>query len=104
MRPPNATDDVADAEHEALTSHGLKHWRTFGVAEWRHVGDGVLGFVLGSALPLALFYGFYKQVNLTAAIIAVLMWSGVVFAWHRRRTGGADVFSAMTFASAVVEA
>jgi intracellular septation protein A len=82
----------------------IKHWRTFGPEEWGHVREGALGLFLGSLLPVGLFYVTYRVWGLTAAIVAVLAWSGLVFAWHRRRTGGADVFSATTFGFACTKA
>src|SRR5919201_6914558 len=82
----------------------IKHWRTFGPAEWRHVREGALGLVLGSVLPVALFYVAFRAWSFTAAVVLVLAWSAVVFGWHRRRTGGADVFSATTFGFACVKA
>src|ERR671936_1092435 len=82
----------------------IKHWRTFGPAEWRHVREGAIGLVLGSVLPVGLFYVAYRSWSFTAAVGLVLTWSALVFAWHRRRTGGADVFSATTFRFACVKA
>ena len=82
----------------------LKHWRHFGRQEWRHVGDGIKGFLLGSALPLISFYAALKWWNLSGAVLVVLGWSAVVFVWHRRRTGQSDVFSAVTFGFAFLEA
>jgi hypothetical protein len=67
----------------------IKHWRSFGAAEWGHVKEGAVGLALGSLLPVALFYVGFRA------------W---VFAWHYRRTGGADVFSATTFGFACVKA
>jgi len=32
----------------------IKHWRAFGVEEWGHVKEGLLGLLLGSLLPVAL--------------------------------------------------
>jgi intracellular septation protein A len=82
----------------------LKHWRSFGAAEWRHVKDGALGLLLGSLLPVALFYVGYQVWGFSAAVVIVLVWSALVFTWHYRRTGGADVFSATTFGFACVKA
>jgi intracellular septation protein A len=82
----------------------VRHWRTFGRAEWRHVGDGVLGFVFGQALPLLSFYLALKFLSFTAAVLIVLAWSTVVFGLHLRRTREADIFSAATFAFALLEA
>src|ERR671932_1714934 len=59
-----------------MESLQIKHWRSFGAAEWGHVKEGAIG----------------------------LTWSAAVFAWHYRRTGGADVFSATTFGFACVKA
>lgn len=82
----------------------LKHWRSFGVEEWSHVKDGVLGLLLGSILPVGLFYVSFRTWGFTTAVLAVLGWSMLVFTWHYRRTGGADVFSATTFGLACVKA
>jgi hypothetical protein len=85
-------------------SAAMKHWRAFGPAEWRHVRQGAVGLVLGSVLPVGLFYVSYRAWSFTAAVLVVLAWSALVFGWHRRRTGGADVFSATTFVFACVKA
>ena len=82
----------------------IKHWRSFGPAEWLHVREGLLGLALGSLLPVALFYTAFRVWGFSVAVIAVLTWSAAVFAWHRQRTGGADVFSASTFGFACVKA
>jgi len=82
----------------------MKHWRSFGAAEWGHVKEGVLGLVLGSLLPVALFYVAFQTWGFSVAVVVVLTWSALVFVWHYRRTGGADVFSATTFGFACVKA
>ena len=82
----------------------IKHWRAFGPGEWRHVREGALGLVLGSILPVVLFYAAYRLASFTTAVVLVLAWSALIFAWHRRRTGGADVFSATTFVFACIKA
>src|SRR5947209_4112033 len=82
----------------------LKHWRSFGAAEWGHVKDGAIGLVLGSLLPVALFYVAFRTLGFSAAVVIVLGWSAAIFTWHFRRTGGADVFSATTFGFACVKA
>jgi hypothetical protein len=82
----------------------IKHWRAFGAEEWGHVRQGVLGLVLGSLLPVALFYVGLRTWGFSEAVVIVLTWSAAVFAWHYRRTRGADVFSATTFAFACVKA
>src|SRR5919198_4946761 len=82
---------------QAPSTEGIKHWRTFGPAEWYHVREGALGLLLGSLLPVALFYGAYRLASFSAAVVLVLTWSALIFAWHRQRTGAADVFSATTF-------
>jgi intracellular septation protein A len=89
---------------EAPPQAALKHWRTFGAAEWSHVKEGVIGLVLGSLLPVGVFYVAFQTQGFSAAVLIVLGWSALVFAWHYRRTGGADVFSATTFALACVKA
>jgi hypothetical protein len=88
----------------ATAQVSMKHWRAFGPAEWGHVKEGAIGLVLGSLLPVALFYGAFRTWGFSPAVILVLTWSAVVFAWHYRRTGGADVFSATTFGFACVKA
>ena len=82
----------------------IKHWRSFGAAEWRHVKEGALGLALGSLLPVALFYVGFRAWGFSAAVIIVLTWAAAVFAWHYQRTRGADVFSATTFGFACVKA
>ena len=82
----------------------IKHWRTFGAAEWGHVREGLLGLVLGSLLPVGLFYVGLRAWGFSVAVIIVLTWSAAVFAWHYRRTRGADVFSATTFGFACIKA
>jgi intracellular septation protein A len=83
---------------------GLKHWRSFDVDEWNHVKDGLLGLLLGSILPVGLFYISFRAWGFTAAVLTVLGWSMLVFGWHYRRTRGADVFSATTFGFACIKA
>jgi intracellular septation protein A len=92
-------DSPPHAQHELL-----KHWRAFGSAEWQHVKDGALGLLLGSVLPVALFYVALRVWSFPVAVLAVLGWSAAIFAWHRRRTGDADVFSAATFGFACLQA
>jgi intracellular septation protein A len=82
----------------------LKHWRSFEKAEWLHVKDGAVGLVLGSLLPVCLFYAGYQTLGFSSAVVIVLVWSALVFAWHYRRTGAADVFSATTFGFACIKA
>jgi len=82
----------------------LKHWRTFGAAEWSHVKEGAIGLLLGSLLPVVLFYAGFRAWGFSAAVLLVLSWSALIFAWHYRRTGSADVFSATTFGFACVKA
>ena len=82
----------------------IKHWRTFGVEEWGHVKEGAIGLVLGSLLPVLLFYLSITTWGFSTAVVVVLTWSAAVFAWHFSRTRGADVFSATTFAFACVKA
>jgi intracellular septation protein A len=82
----------------------IKHWRAFGAAEWGHVKEGAIGLILGSLLPVGLFYVTFRTFNFAAAVVAVLTWSTLIFVWHLRRTGGADVFSATTFGFACVKA
>jgi intracellular septation protein A len=82
----------------------IKHWRTFGAAEWGHVREGLLGLVLGSLLPVGLFYVALRAAGFSEAVLIVLTWSAGVFVWHYRRTGGADVFSATTFGFACIKA
>jgi hypothetical protein len=82
----------------------IKHWRTFGAEEWGHVKEGAIGLVLGSLLPVLLFYVSFRTWGFSAAVLVVLTWSAAVFGWHYRRTRGADVFSATTFVFACVKA
>jgi hypothetical protein len=82
----------------------IKHWRAFGIEEWGHVKEGALGLVLGSLLPVALFYVGYRSWGFSVAVVIVLSWSAAIFAWHYRRGRGADVFSATTFGFACVKA
>jgi intracellular septation protein A len=96
-RPTSRAGDDAPAV-------SIKHWRSFGLAEWLHVREGLLGLALGSLLPVALFYTSYRLWGFSTAVVSVLTWSGAVFVWHRRRTGGVDVFSATTFVFACVKA
>lgn len=82
----------------------LKSWRNFGRDEWRHVRDGGIGLILGSVLPVLLFYVGFQQLGFSAAVVIVLTWSALIFGFHFRRTRRADVFSATTFAFACVKA
>jgi hypothetical protein len=86
------------------TQPTIKHWRSFDAAEWGHVKEGVLGLVLGSLLPVALFYVAFRSWGFATAVVVVLSWSAGVFLWHYRRAHGADVFSATTFGFACVKA
>jgi intracellular septation protein A len=89
---------------ELTPQASIKHWRTFGAAEWGHVREGMLGLVLGSLLPVGLFYVGLRLWGFSEAVVIVLAWSAAVFVWHFRRTHGADVFSATTFGFACVKA
>jgi intracellular septation protein A len=82
----------------------FKHWRAFGAAEWTHVRNGAIGLVLGSLMPVAVFYVSMQTWGFSVAVVLVLSWSALIFGWHYRRTGGADVFSATTFGFACVKA
>jgi intracellular septation protein A len=82
----------------------IKHWRAFGPGEWDHVKEGVVGMVLGSLLPVVLFYVSFRSWGFSPAVVVVLAWSAAIFAWHYGRTRGADVFSATTFAFACTKA
>src|SRR5947208_1396245 len=62
----------------------IKHWRTFGVEEWGHVKEGAIGLVLGSLLPVLLFYIGYRTWGFSVAGVIVLSWSAAVLAWHYR--------------------
>ena len=44
----------------------LKHWRTFGPAEWTHVKEGAIGVGLGSLLPVAIFYVAFRTLGFSA--------------------------------------
>jgi intracellular septation protein A len=85
-------------------SDGIKHWRSFGPAEWGHVRDGLLGAAVGGLLPVVLYITIVNTWGFRPAVVAVLTWSALVFFWHRRRTGGIDVFSASAFAFGCVKA
>jgi intracellular septation protein A len=86
------------------TQPSIKHWRTFGAEEWGHVREGALGLILGSVLPVAIFYICHQTWGFAVAVVAVLSWSTLIFVWHYRRTHGADVFSATTFGFACIKA
>ena len=101
MEAPPTTRGSGDDDAPAIS---IKHWRDFGSAEWRHIREGGLGLLLGSVLPVAVFYVALRGWGFSTAVVTVLTWSALVFAWHRRRTGGADVFSATTFTFACVKA
>src|ERR1700730_10429067 len=81
-----------------------KHWRAFGPEERGPVRQGVSRLVFGSLLPVALFYVGLRAWGFSEAVVIVLTWSAAVFAWHYRRTRGADVSSATTFGFACVKA
>jgi intracellular septation protein A len=82
----------------------VKHWRHFGTSEWDHVKDGLIGLVLGTLLPVGLFYATYRLFSFSLAVVVVLVWSGLVFFWHRRLAHRFDVFSASTFVFACFKA
>ena len=82
----------------------IKHWRSFGADDWTHVKEGILGLVLGSLLPVGIFYAAFRTQGFAIAVVAVLAWSAAVFVWHYRRSGGVDVFSATTFVFACTKA
>jgi intracellular septation protein A len=76
----------------------------FGPAEWSHVKNGVIGLVLGSLVPVGVFYVAIQTWGFSVAVVLVLAWSALVFSWHFSRTGSADVFSATTFGFACIKA
>jgi hypothetical protein len=82
----------------------IKHWRSFGAEEWGHVKDGAVGLLLGSLVPVALFYVSFRTWGFSTAVVLVLIWSAAIFTWHYRRAHGADVFSGITFCFACVKA
>jgi hypothetical protein len=82
----------------------MKDWRAFGAEEWGHVKEGARGLALGSLLPVGIFYAGFRLWSFPAAVVAVLVWASLVFGWHRRRTGRADVFSASAFGFACLQA
>ncbi|MGI9145067.1 MAG: VC0807 family protein [Chloroflexota bacterium] len=82
----------------------IKHWRTFGAEEWSHVRGGILGLVLGSLVPVGVFYVGLRAWGFSEAVLIVLAWSAAVFVWHYGHTRAADVFSASTFSFACVKA
>jgi intracellular septation protein A len=83
---------------------GIKHWRSFGAAEWGHVRGGLLGAAVGGLFPVALYIATVNTWGFRPAVVAVLVWSALVFVWHRRRTGGVDVFSASAFGFGCIKA
>src|SRR5215468_10579378 len=83
---------------------GIKHWRTFGAAEWGHVKEGAFGLLLGSILPVAVFYVALRAWGFSIAVVLILSWSAAVFVWHFRRAHGVDVFSGTTFVFACIKA
>jgi hypothetical protein len=87
-----------------MTAARMKDWRAFGAEEWRHVKEGARGLALGSVLPVGIFYAGFRLWSFPAAVVAVLAWASLVFAWHRRSTGRADVFSASAFGFACLQA
>jgi len=99
---PHNTASLIDSPSASQPS--VKDWRSFGAAEWRHVKDGALGLLLGSLLPVVFFYVGTNVSSFQTGVVIVLSWSALVFAWHWRRTGGADIFSSTTFAFACVKA
>jgi intracellular septation protein A len=82
----------------------LTHWRAFSASDWQHVRAGVVGLALGSLVPVIVFYAAFRLWGFPNAVVLVLAWSAVVFAWHFRETRSADVFSATTFAFACTKA
>jgi hypothetical protein len=92
------------SETPRASEPAVKHWRSFGVSEWRHVKDGVIGLFLGSLVPVGLYYVSRQTWGYSTAVVLVLAWSALVFAWHYRRTHSPDVFSATTFGFACVKA
>lgn len=88
----------------ALATRAVKHWRSFGPEEWAHVQEGAWGFFLGSVAPVLLYFLVRQALSFGAAVAAVLTWSALVFALHWRRTSGLDVFSAVTFGFACLQA
>jgi intracellular septation protein A len=97
-------DGEADAAGLGVQIPAVKHWRHFGTNEWDHVKDGLIGLALGTLLPVGLFYATYRLFSFSLAVIVVLVWSALVFVWHRRRAHHFDVFSASTFAFACFKA
>ena len=49
----------------------IKHWRAFGVEEWGHVKEGAIGLVLGSLLPVLLFYVSITTWGFSTAVVVV---------------------------------
>lgn len=82
----------------------MKHWRSFGPDDWKHVNEGANGLALGSGLPVLLFYITLRLWSFPAAVVVVLLLSAGIFARHYRRTGRADVFSASAFGFACLQA
>lgn len=63
-----------------------------------------MGLVLGSLLPVCIYYVSSQVWGFSVGVVLVLAWSIAIFAWHAQRTGRADVFSATTFGFACVKA
>src|SRR3569833_1197690 len=95
---------TTEAGPGAAEPAGLKHWRSFGADEWRHVKDGALGLLLGTLVPVGLFYACYRTWSLSVGVAAGGTWAAQIFVWHWRRTESPDVFSATTFVFACVKA
>ncbi len=62
------------------------------------LGAGFRGALIGSVLPIALFYIVLTNVNLTAAVLVASAWTLIVFAVRYRRTRRFDLFSSAALA------
>lgn len=102
MLPELPTLDATDALLAEQAT--LKHWRHFDRHDWAHVKDGIGSLVIGSLLPVALFYATYRLGSFPAAVLTVLGCAALVFAWQYRRKHILDVFSATTLGLACVKA
>lgn len=83
---------------------GVKHWRSFGAREWNHVKSGALGLLFGTLAPVLVFYTLYRTRSFTDAVVAVLLWSTLVFVVQLARRRTMDIFSATTFTFACMKA
>jgi len=87
--PPALVDSVTPGA-ASRESGVLLEWYDFGRGEWRHVGQGALDFLLGSALPIGVFYVICQMGSFQLAVLAVLGWSSSTADRHAF-TGGLQI-------------